>query len=502
MAEDTRQPHYLEKAARSSRRGEAAAWIITWLTLLVLAWAPLPRASNQEWGAALLAALIAALLLAALPLVGSGESRRGSPPFEDERPIPLGVLISGLLIALVAVYSWLQIDVRTPAEWHHPIWSMLEESGIAAESRISLSAVASEDALVRLLAPVAMFALCFALARSQRRARHLLHGFVVIATAIAAGGLIGKIIGIEFLTSRAYADSVTSTFINRNHFATYVNLGVLVTLALMIEPLFQNRGGEGGSLLIRLARGISVIFEQRRFLAIALVILVLASVSSLSRGGLLSAVVAVSFLLFVGLISTRTDRRLVVLVLAGSLVVLGLIVWLAGEPLLARFEDLQSEEDIASGGRLSGWQVTLEAIAERPWLGYGHGAYQEMFLLRRDERFGGVFDHAHNDYLEILAELGLIAGAALLLALALLFATCLRGALSRRRGKLYPLTGAAACVLIAVHALVDFSMAIPAVAVSFAALLGIACAQARSRASRARHSHEHPHEHPENAAAT
>lgn len=125
--------------------------------------------------------------------------------------------------------------------------------------------------------------------------------------------------------------------------------------------------------------------------------------------------------------------------------------------------------------------MTLAAIAERPLLGYGHGAYQELFLLKYNPELGriGIFDHAHNDYLQAVAELGLPAAGALLMALLMLWGLCLAVAVTRRRRLLYPLVASASGVLVGLHAVTDFSLLMPAVAMTFAAILGIGCAQSR-----------------------
>jgi O-antigen ligase len=133
-------------------------------------------------------------------------------------------------------------------------------------------------------------------------------------------------------------------------------------------------------------------------------------------------------------------------------------------------------------GRIAAWEMTLQAIAERPLLGYGHGAYQELFFLAHGPELGrtGVWDHAHNDYLQAAAELGLPAAGAFWLALLLVWGLCLTGTVRRRRRRVYPLVASTAGVLVALHAITDFSLLMPAVAMTFAAILGIGCAQSRS----------------------
>src|SRR5690606_10334739 len=87
-------------------------------------------------------------------------------------------------------------------------------------------------------------------------------------------------------------------------------------------------------------------------------------------------------------------------------------------------------------------------------------------------------DKAHNTYVEHLVELGVPATLLLYAGPLLLFAYCLRGVFLRRTDQVYPLAAVGATLLVGSHALVDFSLQIPAVAVTFAALLGIGVAQA------------------------
>ena len=57
---------------------------------------------------------------------------------------------------------------------------------------------------------------------------------------------------------------------------------------------------------------------------------------------------------------------------------------------------------------------------------------------------------------------------------------CLAGVNRRHRDWVYPATGVAASVLVGLHATVDFSLQIPAVAILYAGIMGLACAQSYS----------------------
>jgi hypothetical protein len=108
------------------------------------------------------------------------------------------------------------------------------------------------------------------------------------------------------------------------------------------------------------------------------------------------------------------------------------------------------------------WQDSLRALGRYGLAGAGAGAFPYAF--RRSHHYLGAYtiDHPHSDYLEILIEWGVPAGLVLIGGLI----GCLAGSL-RRPGCLAGVAG------IAVHALVDFPLHIPAIAGLVAVLAGL-----------------------------
>jgi O-antigen ligase len=91
-----------------------------------------------------------------------------------------------------------------------------------------------------------------------------------------------------------------------------------------------------------------------------------------------------------------------------------------------------------------------------------------------------IFDFAHDDYLQDLLELGIPVAACLFVLVCWLVVLCARGLRARRRDAIYPCLGVAASVLVALHATIDFSLEIPAVASTYLFLLGAAVAQSQT----------------------
>ena len=87
---------------------------------------------------------------------------------------------------------------------------------------------------------------------------------------------------------------------------------------------------------------------------------------------------------------------------------------------------------------------------------------------------------AHNSYLEALLGLGAPVAIILFVGLGALVAQCLRGTLIRKRDRLAPSVAVGASLIVACHGLIDFSIQLQGIALSYAALLGAGYAQSWS----------------------
>src|SRR5690606_24211042 len=126
------------------------------------------------------------------------------------------------------------------------------------------------------------------------------------------------------------------------------------------------------------------------------------------------------------------------------------------------------------------YELALHAIGQRPLLGTGLGTFGQIFRMLRDEDFGpqeAAYDVVHNSYLELALEAGLPATAMLYLALLLFFLALLLGVRTRRRAVIFPCGGIATMAMLGLHAVVDFSLQIPAITATFAFICGVASAQ-------------------------
>ena len=152
------------------------------------------------------------------------------------------------------------------------------------------------------------------------------------------------------------------------------------------------------------------------------------------------------------------------------------VVFPPGE-LIARFADMSSDK-VSADARPLIWRQTLSLIAEYPWFGVGLGGYEATFLKHQAVAAAFNIQFAHNDYLQYLAELGLVGFSILLTALIAVLAPVVRKLRGLQDGdnRLVMVACLGSFAAIALHSLVDFNTYVPANSMTLAWIMGVASA--------------------------
>jgi O-antigen ligase len=241
------------------------------------------------------------------------------------------------------------------------------------------------------------------------------------------------------------------------------------------------------------------------YLAIAVVIWT-ALVLSNSRGGIVSFACQSIFLLFVSL-NWYSARRLsredggqhkwLAFIRASMLVrVLGIVFivgtlmvgvfWMGGQKLASKLGEptpTSIQDDFDRISRKDIWRSSWELIKQNPWTGVGFGAY---FLAIPEYQLGAgrmKVEQAHNDYLDLAASGGVVAVGLAGWFFVMVFWRARFSFRSRDAYRRAACLGAATGILgVGVHSLVDFGLQLTSIAVVFAALAVILCADGRVEA--------------------
>ncbi len=260
-------------------------------------------------------------------------------------------------------------------------------------------------------------------------------------------------------------------FVNRDHFAAYIELLLGVPVALIVTRVIPR--------------------EQRFLYGGTAMVMGVAAIFTLSRGGMVSIFAELLFLGAVGLARSmrgRTGRerrgfRAVELAAVAAILaaILGGVVWIGADPVINRIATGNAEEfDLSkrqsfyqARGLL--WVETWRVIRANPLLGTGLGAYETAYpAFSGDKGIDGIVAQAHNDYLQILADAGIPGGALALWFLLLLARATLRGVMrddSLVSGMTLGCSAGAFGLLV--HSLFDFGLQLPSHAVLFLVLAAI-----------------------------
>ena len=290
----------------------------------------------------------------------------------------------------------------------------------------------------------------------------------------ATYGIFNLLAGNEWLLLYrrwAYEDSATGTLVNRNHFA--------LLMALSFPMILINATLERGSSHRRQAARDSEVFARRMLLVLASVVVGLALVFSRSRMGVISfgvaclVVPAIAHLLRPDPHAVTGTRRvgLGIPLLSAVLVVVYVLV-IGVTPAFERFANLWTDLET---GRLPIWRAATTMALDHPIFGHGWGSFDSLIDGYREVPTGLDTSYAHNDYLQVFAETGVVGLAFVTWMLVLLGRRVVHALSSPTNPEarftiVWLVVGMTAALI---HSVADFGLRIPGVGFMFTALLAI-----------------------------
>lgn len=453
------------RTRRSSSRRDRHPAVLAWLILVLVALAPLPLGSTPPlswtiWGLAL--GLMAILTIASRTMAGR-------QPAALEAPFVVGQ------VGFVILCLYLALQILPIGSLVGPFALTLSDGSTIEMDTISVSPGDTILMLLRMLSFGLLLALTALAARSHRGRDLLLSGIVIIVTLHALHGLLAlfqfgdTLYGME---KAKYPGVATASFLNRNVYATFLAIGTAVALTCAARSMIQPRGD-----------GLRLHYDARALLhLVAAAIMVTTVVTTQSRAGLAVTVVGAVTVLIAAVSTNVRMLRPLLLLTPVLLVLFGVMFLRLGEDVWLRYESVSD----AFNFRLELYRQVLELISHRPWLGFGGGTFELAFTTVHDQALATelTWNEAHNTYLELWADLGLIFGSIPVLMAAGLFILILVR-LSRGQGSWSGQTATlAAIAIVAIHSLFDFSLEIEAVTFLFVTVCGIGLAATSARQNK------------------
>jgi O-antigen ligase len=257
-------------------------------------------------------------------------------------------------------------------------------------------------------------------------------------------------------------------YVNHNHYAGLMEMLIPFPLVLALS-----RHTEGNRKLV--VAGIAALMAGTIFL-------------SGSRGGMLAFITEIIVLAM--LLRKRGDWKQPIALGVFLAVMIGFLIWLGGNELTRRLVSIQSEtrQELTGGVRLTIDRDCLRMLREKPLLGWGLGAFPVVYPQYRTFYTSFFVNQAHNDYLQLLVETGIVGFGIAIWFLVLTF----RGAGAKLNNWTETVNGALTvalllgCVGILVHSFLDFNLQIPANAAMFYVLCALAAARPFQESQRRR----------------
>lgn len=354
-----------------------------------------------------------------------------------------------------------------------PLWqgdSILTSYGLGHWRTLSLNPSEGQISLAMLLSYTLLAVLLVDRLQSREKVDQLLRWMGIAAVLMAAFGVLqfftagGMFFWVYDHPFRRSNDFACGSFINRNHFASFLAMGAVAIACQLVRGTPKLATKQRNP---QRSTGRTSDEYQAIVWACGLVVVALGMVLSASRGGTLAALAGVVVALLVYWRKKLLGGRQLGYGLVVVVVVSVLVALYGQERLVQRLEDLTSgsvQQIDRLGARRAIWSANVEAISDAWLTGSGAGTHLDIYPAYIDQSFETVFTHAENGYLQIATELGL-PGIALLIAVLACTGrwTVLAWRRCETREQLACLGAVLAGLTISVvHNLVDFVWFIPA----------------------------------------
>lgn len=349
-----------------------------------------------------------------------------------------------------------------------PFGALAETAGVADIPRtISLDPFATKVSALHFLALAIFLTATLAYTDSAKRLQKLATVVTVFGFAFAFFAILQvvlsptKIYGIYEVRN----GSPFGSFVNRNNFAAFMEMTLAVPLGLFFV---------GG-----------VKKDKRLLYLTAIVLMGVALILSGSRGGFIALLAQIVFLVILTAKSKTYGQ--IALKVGLSVLLVGAIIagsiFVGGETSsLTRFAESGTIE-ATNTNRTHIWEITLDVIKNHPIVGAGLGAFGVAYP--KYDNYSGLerVEQAHNDYLQVLSDagiVGLLIGAFFVFQLFRSGLENIKSDNTFRRG--IALGALAGCFSIFVHSIFDFVLHTTAIAVMFLTLVAMVVAAGREYA--------------------
>lgn len=394
-----------------------------------------------------------ALQLLGIALIAFAAAHSASPAGSWMSRFPTALLIAALLVILLQLVP-LPASLWTELPGREPLAEGIRALGHEIPA-LSLSQAPFQTAVAAfsLIPPIAVFLAIRSLAPEPRW----------LAIAIVAGTILAVVFGALQVAggrnSWAYLFRSTNSgavgfFANQNHMATLLLVSIPMGAALLGQSKSDRRSAAG-----------------RYGIGAALFLLLVVAI--LLNGSLAAMLLALPVLLAsLTLLPAAAGWRRFALPVASLALAAG-IIFLATRPVAPAADDASASAQSISS-RADVWSTTGRAVADSFPVGTGLGSFEQVYRLYEDPAnvTREYVNHAHNDYLELVLELG-IAGLILIALFLAWWGLAAARIWTSQLSTPFARAATIASAAILAHSIVDFPLRTATIACIFAAAIAL-----------------------------
>lgn len=378
----------------------------------------------------------------------------------------------------------LKSEIQNPKSETAPL-TLGGEGSVEKWRTISINPHSTRIELFKILSYTAVFFLIVNNFKTRREINYLILAIILVGCFEAVYGFYEYSTGnknILFAPRKYHTDRLAGTYVNPNHLAGLLEMVIPIAVSFGICSLTIK--GYPEETLFRAK--LSLLSSRKNFTNTLLLVFValLAGALFLSQ----SRMGFIGFLISIGIFGVYILRKFckrtgLVLAIGGLSGVLCFAAWMGLNPLYKR---LSTTNELSIKDRTDIWKDTGGILRDFPVFGTGKGTFVDIYPKYKTIPYEVTYDHAHNDYLELLSEVGLLGFTVTIIGGGFFIYKIIRRLTKRQNAYVKNISVGFLCGIaaIVVHSITDFNMFITANALLFSVILALLTLTAHLKGDR------------------
>ncbi|MEJ2697008.1 MAG: O-antigen ligase family protein [Candidatus Sulfobium sp.] len=447
------------------------------ILVFLLIFSPLAFGTVEQWS---LTVMESASVLA-LCLIFFRSVLTGKPLREVPGTVPLLLFLSYAIVQIIPLPPPV-LKLLSPGAWslyRETAWT----GGHAGWGSISICRKATVSEFFRFTSYAAAYFITVQVLARKEMLKKTVSTVILLGSVVAFFAILQYIIPngkIYWLRGLTYPGTPFGPYVNRDHYAGLMEMIFPVVFGFF---LLSRPYTEYGSFRERMTEA----FNQKGtnvhiLLGLSSVLIATSVFLSLSRGGIISLSLSmIFFCLLVAKKRKRSNRALVIIVILAF--ILSASGWFGWGPILEKFRNLRDGQGAISNLRFDIWRDCVNIVRQFPLTGTGFGTFADIYPRYRSIAAAGPLEHAHNDFMELATDGGIVACALMGWFLLAVLYRSLRTFMKRREPySIYLLAGGlTGLVSILIHSMADFNLQTGANGLYFFFLAGLTVSAAHTR---------------------